>query len=400
MRCGGSSDALATTARVIGLGGVRQTLEQEVRGRLDETGGMLVGRWCHGGDTLVIARATGPGPKAVHGTARFSADTAYQQAILDSTVKHWGAGYVGEWHLHPGGLSRPSEWDRQQARALLEDPERRLSRFVVIIVNQEGTSGVRVFPFLATLKAGLVTFTPLAWDEVGLRLGGSPECETRPSSELVESASPATQRVMTDVCGPEGKVVLSPPARGIGRSLVRVVGWAFQRLGAGLVRMTAASRESRQSLVIGPSRRRAGTGQAMVKTDPGELAGGPVPVREDSGEGHWYESAGGRQRLAEERRRFLLLGLTCRTSQLETGEIAFHFREGAEGELVAVCREGFPGTEPRLVRRGRCGLEAWEWVDLRRGEPWRADSHLADLVAKALRGNAGSCPATAGWRRA
>ena len=173
-----------SAVRVVVLRCAREALEREVADRHEETGGMILGRWSGGGDTLVVTGFTGPGPKAVHRACHFSADPEYQQALLDRAVERWGTGYVGEWHLHPGALSHPSEWDRQQVRALLEDATRPLDRLVLVIVNQDARCGVRVFPFLATLERGLVVFVPLGWDEVGLQMDDPQEVDDPGSTRM------------------------------------------------------------------------------------------------------------------------------------------------------------------------------------------------------------------------
>ena len=390
-----------SAVRVVVLRCAREALEGEVADRHEETGGMILGRWSGGGDTLVVTGFTGPGSKAVHRACYFSADPEYQQVLLDRAVKRWGTGYVGEWHLHPGALSHPSEWDRQQARALLEDATRPLDRLVLVIVNQDARCGVRVFPFLATLEGGLVVFVPLGWDEVGLQMHDPQEGDAPTSTRMAIChcviGEPAP------VGGAEGANAAQGTAgsngRGLGKRLVRVVGTAFRRLGSGLVHLggkDGASLQVDPETVLTAAGGDAGPEAGTVGRPPREE--GPVEVRDDGRIVPWYESAAGKQRLADEKRRLDRAGLAYQATLLDGGKIGFRFREHGGGELVVVCREGFPRRDPRVLRRRGGESARWEWVWPMDGEAWREDAHLADVVERVLRAQPGTSPAGAAGR--
>lgn len=66
-----------------------------------ETGGILVGKI--EGKTVIIQKAIGPGPKAIHGRNNFIRDGDYSQERLNKYVKRTIGefDYIGEWHSHP-----------------------------------------------------------------------------------------------------------------------------------------------------------------------------------------------------------------------------------------------------------------------------------------------------------
>ena len=390
-----------SAVRVVVVRCAREALEREVTDRHEETGGMILGRWSGGRDTLVVTGFTGPGPKAVHRACHFSADPEYQQVLLDRAVERWGTGYVGEWHLHPGALSHPSEWDRQQVRALLEDATRPLDRLVVVIVNQDARYGVRVFPFLATLERGLVVFVSLAWDEVGLQMDDPREVEDRGITRMTichwseEEPAPVGEAERANAA----QETAGSNGRGLGKRLVRVVGTALRRLGSGLVHpggkdgaSLKADLENAPSPVDGDAGPEAGTAARPQRDD------WPLEIRDDGRIVPWYESAAGKQRLADEKRRLDRAGLTYQATLLDGGEIGFRFHEHGGGELVVVCREGFPRRDPRVLRRRGGESARWEWVWPMDGEAWREDAHLADVVERVLRARPGTSPAGAAGR--
>lgn len=397
---GAHGDMSGSAARVVVLRAAREALEREVEGRREETGGMILGRWSGGGDTLVVSGFTGPGPRAVHRACHFSADPEHQQRCLDKAVERWGAGYVGEWHLHPGSLSQPSEWDRQQVRALLDDAKRPLDRVVIVIVNQDAGSGPRVFPYLGRLERGLVVFRPLAWDEVGLRLHGEMRIDPRPSAapaateQTVKEPTPVPAAEITAM---EGTVRSN--GHGLARRLVKVIGKGLIRLGSGLA--GRGDEERTRPDDEGPAVLRPFTCETSVVAmrDRSSLEVGKAPIHDDGRIVPWHETADGRQRLADEKRRLDRAGLAYEALLLRRGEIAFRFQEPGGGELVAVCRAGFPRLEPQLIRRAGAGIGPWEWVESTSHDPWRLDSHLADVVEAVLRqrGRAGDSDGPGRW---
>lgn len=84
-----------------------------------ETGGTLFG-YRHG---RVIDLATGPGPKALMQTCKFSADVEFQKQALDRITRKTNGRckLMGYWHRHPGDMGHPSSGDQAQARKIADD---------------------------------------------------------------------------------------------------------------------------------------------------------------------------------------------------------------------------------------------------------------------------------------
>ena len=85
----------------------------------NETGGVLVGYRAENGD-LVINRAIGPGPRAVHSAKRFFPDHEWQCEQLDKLYikSPQDLMYVGDWHTHPNGVPELSWLDRRTLRGI------------------------------------------------------------------------------------------------------------------------------------------------------------------------------------------------------------------------------------------------------------------------------------------
>jgi integrative and conjugative element protein (TIGR02256 family) len=92
-----------------------------------ETGGILLGRRTDA-QTLLLTRASPPGPRASHRRFSFLRDTAFLQRYLDAAhARSEGKeDYVGEWHVHPALDAPPSRTDRHSLRRIA-----RSSRYVV-----------------------------------------------------------------------------------------------------------------------------------------------------------------------------------------------------------------------------------------------------------------------------
>lgn len=91
---------------------------ETARFRFRETGGVLFGY--RDDESLVITEATGPGPRARHRRTWFEPDTAYCQAQLSIVYQRTGGAvsYLGEWHTHPCGSTRPSQQDLKSCSPL------------------------------------------------------------------------------------------------------------------------------------------------------------------------------------------------------------------------------------------------------------------------------------------
>jgi len=119
---------------------VREILRLEAaRLHFRETGGILLGYRTDEND-LVITEATGPGPQARHGWRSFEPDTRYCQERLNATYRQTGGaiGYLGEWHTHPFGSTRPSRLDLQAMLDIAREPDPRLREPALWIYRPAG----------------------------------------------------------------------------------------------------------------------------------------------------------------------------------------------------------------------------------------------------------------------
>jgi integrative and conjugative element protein (TIGR02256 family) len=105
-----------------------------------ETGGMLLGYWQD--NDVVLAYASGPGPAAQRGRTWFHPDQEWQTEYLARIYAASGRTitYLGDWHTHPGGSTKPSRTDRKTMRAVRRAPAARQSRPVMAIVAPDPDS--------------------------------------------------------------------------------------------------------------------------------------------------------------------------------------------------------------------------------------------------------------------
>lgn len=112
----------------------RNHIEREAsRRRFVETGGPLFG--FEAGDDVVVIGAGGPGPSARHRPRSFHPDReAVDCAIArvhEASERRYR--YVGSWHTHPFGRTRPSATDVAAARSIRDEPEVQLPRPLLVI---------------------------------------------------------------------------------------------------------------------------------------------------------------------------------------------------------------------------------------------------------------------------
>jgi integrative and conjugative element protein (TIGR02256 family) len=101
-----------------------------------ETGGILLGRRIDPG-TLLLTRASPPGPRARHRRLSFLRDTGFLQGYLDAAHAR-SAGeedYVGEWHVHPALEAPPSRTDRRSLRRIARSSRYAPTEPVLVIVE-------------------------------------------------------------------------------------------------------------------------------------------------------------------------------------------------------------------------------------------------------------------------
>ena len=82
--------------------------EAELKSPL-ETGGVLIGYPAPIANGVVILKAVGPGPNAIHEPCAFTPDNEFHKEFIASVYKHSGRrlSYLGDWHSHPGGGYHP-----------------------------------------------------------------------------------------------------------------------------------------------------------------------------------------------------------------------------------------------------------------------------------------------------
>ncbi len=151
-----------------------------------ETGGTLIG--VDDGRMILVTHATAPGEGARHQSACFQADVPYQQEQLNQTNTQFGCvGYVGEWHKHPSGMTRPSAGDQGGVRDILADPDYGVSRLLFPIVTCDRQSGFAVHPYL--MSHDEEEFERVRWRDLPFWL--SPDrCFIRDSSHLFHRLRP------------------------------------------------------------------------------------------------------------------------------------------------------------------------------------------------------------------
>jgi integrative and conjugative element protein (TIGR02256 family) len=109
-----------------------------------ETGGILIG--AANGGNIIVPLIIGSGPGAVRSPVRFKPDVEWQQERLDKYFENYGLNYVGSFHRHPGGYTRPSLADHKTAMRILSDPDWAVDEIVFPIIIFEAATFV-VYPY-------------------------------------------------------------------------------------------------------------------------------------------------------------------------------------------------------------------------------------------------------------
>jgi integrative and conjugative element protein (TIGR02256 family) len=104
------------------------------RARNHETGGILIGEYLDGGQTVRITEVTGMPEDSQFGRAWFKRG---QQGLVSLLRDRWAIGqhYVGEWHSHPGGSAEPSHSDIAAMRKIAQDPLYRCNAPILLVVG-------------------------------------------------------------------------------------------------------------------------------------------------------------------------------------------------------------------------------------------------------------------------
>ena len=116
-----------------------------------ETGGILLGT--DDSQTITIRHAGGPGPKALRETNRFLRDLPHAQELAARAWATDRSQWIGEWHTHPSGDLRPSQYDLDAYSKHLHDPELGFTRFVSILVGHSPQGEVLMVPWVVDRKS-------------------------------------------------------------------------------------------------------------------------------------------------------------------------------------------------------------------------------------------------------
>jgi integrative and conjugative element protein (TIGR02256 family) len=113
-------------------------LDEAERYRVRETGGALLG-WREDKE-VVVNRILGPGPRARHRFWYFEPDHEWQgregRRIYHESRRT--IAYVGDWHTHPRGATRPSPQDRKAMASIANDSDFRTPNPLSLIVSRPG----------------------------------------------------------------------------------------------------------------------------------------------------------------------------------------------------------------------------------------------------------------------
>jgi integrative and conjugative element protein (TIGR02256 family) len=114
------------------------TLVEECRqSKKVETGGILLGKWLSD-QAVVVACATGPGPRAKKTTISLELDLDYCQKELDKVFQMTGGrvSFLGDWHSHLSADIWPSAEDSNSLRLIACTPAFQCSSPLLVICSQ------------------------------------------------------------------------------------------------------------------------------------------------------------------------------------------------------------------------------------------------------------------------
>ncbi|MBU2329202.1 MAG: Mov34/MPN/PAD-1 family protein [Alphaproteobacteria bacterium] len=123
---------------------------QALDSKLNETGGILIGRYQDDGNTAVVTGATARTVDSSSGRAWFSRGVTGLKELLRERWQH-GEYYLGEWHSHPGGSPDPSGNDFREMRSISLDSRYRCTRPLLIVA---GTSAGAIELSVSVIDSG------------------------------------------------------------------------------------------------------------------------------------------------------------------------------------------------------------------------------------------------------
>lgn len=137
-------------------GRVARLLELCREAGLDETGGILVGRYSYGHDCAHVISIVRPPADSAAGRTLFRRGVAGLNSWLQ---KLWGATrehYIGEWHFHPLASPDPSSIDREQMLRIATDRAWGCPEPVLLIIGGDPAGEWRAHAEVATRQGRLI----------------------------------------------------------------------------------------------------------------------------------------------------------------------------------------------------------------------------------------------------
>ncbi len=138
-----------------------QAIRAEAARHLDkETGGLLLG-YCSPDGSLVVADATGPGPRARRTRDSFHPDVVWQRSEVADRYAASGRinTYLGDWHTHPRGVLLLSPTDRRTLRRIAQTTTARAPHALMAVLAPDAEGGLAVWQHRGRLR----TPRRLAW---------------------------------------------------------------------------------------------------------------------------------------------------------------------------------------------------------------------------------------------
>lgn len=117
---------------------------ERVRGRRDETGGVLFGHIDPFLKVVWVDEVSGPPPDSVQSPTAFVCGTAGVADMNAEKKKRTrnAVSFVGMWHTHPGGMPWPSETDYSAMAELLTSDQFKANRFLMVIIGADSSQPI------------------------------------------------------------------------------------------------------------------------------------------------------------------------------------------------------------------------------------------------------------------
>jgi integrative and conjugative element protein (TIGR02256 family) len=115
-----------------------------------EIGGALIGYWAAPYTEVVITRAVGPGPRALHKRFAFAADYEFHDLEIARIYEASGRlqTYLGDWHSHPASLVYLSGLDRHTLKRIASYAPARATVPLMAILGASAPWEMRIWRYL------------------------------------------------------------------------------------------------------------------------------------------------------------------------------------------------------------------------------------------------------------